>query len=498
MWAFAALTFALADTAVRCLEDQYYGTWRFTLSRQFKVSTDNLECSTSVPKDSDEIYLTLLPKGVVYTSGGLAGRWSPVYMTGVDILIGGMRYFFISKTVIISFGDHTETTSVCSESQPGLGWARQNGIKSEYQNCLYAVLIDPMILNATNIMSRENMQPQYDSPASGYGSPQGFDMHYGDPPPGAWSWGDVGGVSFLPAAAPAPAGRGCNSSYVEAALAAMTARVMVASNRTDPLGRDAFLSAQHVLDCSQYGQGCAGGYFEEVGLFAETYGILTVDAYPSRPGDNVQYCSPPNPTSDRYFFTNYYPIGGYLGAVTSPLEIMWEIYRNGPVVAGIKPNADWYSCSPTTEEVFLPFYYPTTTTGIPNRRYFYTDVSYGVVIIGWGTDNTIGDYWLVLDPFSARTSSCLNNIRKVARGVNAFNIESYVGGSHWVPLPDLLATHPNKLVIQRTFLVCLFIADIVSAVFSILSVVLLCSVIRKRRLLRVSNSSFLMIPDTAL
>ncbi|EFO65512.1 Dipeptidyl-peptidase I precursor [Giardia lamblia P15] len=498
MWVFVALALVLSDAPTRCLEDQYYGLWRFTLSRQFEITTDTLECETSIPKDGDKIYLTLLPKGIAYTSGGLAGRWSPVYMAGVDILIGGMRYFFISKTVTISSGDHIKTVSICNESQPGHGWARQNGIKSRYQNCLYAVLVQPLIPNATNIDDQDITWPKKYSFTSDYGSPQGFDMHYGDPPPAAWSWGDVGGASFLPVAPPAAPDRACNSSYVEAALAAMMARVMIASNRTDPLGQETFLSAQHVLDCSQYGQGCAGGYFEEVGLFAETYGILTTDAYPTRSGDNVRYCSVPDSTSRRYFFTNYYPIGGYLGAVTSPLEIMWEIYRNGPVIAGIKPNSDWYSCKHATEDVFLPSSYPTTSTGLPNRRYFYADVSYGVVIIGWGTDKINGDYWLVLDPLSTRNSSCPDRIRKIARGINAFNIESYVGGANWVPLPDLLTTHPNKLVIQRTFLICLFVADIVSAVASILSVILVCGIVKKRRALSVSTSSCLIMSDHAL
>jgi len=59
-------------------------------------------------------------------------------------------------------------------------------------------------------------------------------------------------------------------------MAAMEARVRIKRNQPT---RHRY-SAQHVLSCSQYNQGCDGGFPELVGLHVQHFGAVSEKCYP--------------------------------------------------------------------------------------------------------------------------------------------------------------------------------------------------------------------------
>ncbi|ESU44834.1 Dipeptidyl-peptidase I precursor [Giardia duodenalis] len=460
--------------SARCFADQYLGLWTFSIAKgRYLKNNDHVACNpkTSLPSRLITLNVTLLDNGVAQSQGGYAGRWTPIDNHGFELRIATDVFYVVSSFNAELHNDtHYKVDSRCNEVH--FGWRTTQGIQPSSFYCLTGSLVRPLVNYdvTTHYIQRDLSSKLIEPPflsfkqnlsstntsARGtkivpFANASSWNLQLGDPPPGAWSWGDVGGVSFLPAAAPAPAGRGCNSSYVEAALAAMTARVMVASNRTDPLGRDAFLSAQHVLDCSQYGQGCAGGTPFEVGKFSEDFGILITDYYLSD-GQGSCVANKAHKPEIRYYFSNYGYLGSYYGNTNAQEDIIWEIYRYGPVVASVYANADWDNCNEsTTEDIRYAMTdddrtpianYPSALSNRSLRHFYASNTNHTVLIVGWGTDELSGDYWLVMDIAKPERSRCTEPLRKISRGVNAYNIESEIVVMYWAQYPDFL--HPDE------------------------------------------------------
>lgn len=148
--------------------------------------------------------------------------------------------------------------------------------------------------------------------------------YHGDALPKNWDWRDVEGRRYVPE--PFDQG-GCGSCYACAVTYMFMSNVMVASNLTSPIGKTKRLSIQHAVDCNQYSQGCAGGFGEHVGRFAEDFGFLTTDEYIAG-GSNPEYSGKDEEckggefmAGDRYYFQAVTPLGGFSGALTDPIEM---------------------------------------------------------------------------------------------------------------------------------------------------------------------------------
>ncbi|KAE8301385.1 Encystation-specific protease [Giardia duodenalis] len=488
--------------SARCFSDQYLGLWSFTIAKDRHLkSNDYVGCNSRASLSSRVTLLnvTLMDNGVAQSQGGYTGRWTPIGNHGFELRIATDVFYVISAFSAEIYNDtHYKVSSRCDKIH--FGWRTTQGIQPLSFYCLTGSLIKPLInYNVTTHYVQRDVASELDrKPAlvpkqrpssksrsarkaktASFLNASSWNLQLGDPPPAAWSWGDVGGASFLPAAPPASPGRGCNSSYVEAALAAMMARVMVASNRTDPLGQQTFLSARHVLDCSQYGQGCAGGTPFEVGKFSEDFGIFITDYYiPDDQGGCV--ANRTRRPEVRYYFSNYGYLGSYYGNTNAQDDIIWEIYRHGPVVASVYANADWDNCDEnSTEDVRYVVTeddstsledYSSASANRSLRHFYASNTNHTVLIVGWGSDEVTGDYWLVLDPARSRRNTCGGPLRKISRGVNAYNIEAEVVVMYWAPYPDFLHPEEYFLTVRCSTIVLMAILLLVFSLISIVSI----------------------------
>ncbi|EFO65517.1 Encystation-specific protease [Giardia lamblia P15] len=510
--------------SARCFSDQYLGLWSFTIAKDRHLkSNDYVGCNLGTFPSSRVTVLnvTLMDNGVAQSQGGYTGRWTPIGNHGFELRIATDVFYIVSAfSAEIYNNTHYKVDSQCNKIH--FGWRTTQGIQPLSFYCLTGSLIKPLanydvtahyvqrdigpeLVGKPALVSRQRPSSKNrfvgKAKIASFLNASGWNLQLGDPPPAAWSWGDVGGASFLPVAPPAAPDRACNSSYVEAALAAMMARVMIASNRTDPLGQETFLSAQHVLDCSQYGQGCAGGTPFEVGKFSEDFGILITDYYiPDDRGNCV--ANRARRPEVRYYFSNYGYLGSYYGNTNAQDDIIWEIYRHGPVVASVYANADWDNCDENsaedvryvmTEDDSTPL--DDYSSGSANRslRHFYaSNTNHTVLIVGWGSDEVTGDYWLVLDYARPKRNTCDGPLRKISRGVNAYNIEAEVVVMYWAPYPDFLHPEEYFLMVRCSTIVLMAILLLIFSLISIVSIgVYICLRIRMerehRRCISISN-----------
>ena len=96
--------------------------------------------------------------------------------------------------------------------------------------------------------------------------------------PKSIDWRDVGGVSYVP---PVRDQRSCGSCYAFATLGMVEARLKIASG-----GRvNVQLSPQEVISCSEYSQGCDGGFPYLIGKYGVDFGLVEETCFPYKAKD---------------------------------------------------------------------------------------------------------------------------------------------------------------------------------------------------------------------
>uniref|UniRef100_A0A7S3D662 Peptidase C1A papain C-terminal domain-containing protein n=2 Tax=Palpitomonas bilix TaxID=652834 RepID=A0A7S3D662_9EUKA len=107
----------------------------------------------------------------------------------------------------------------------------------------------------------------------------------------------------------------------------------------------AMLSPQHVVSCSQYSQGCDGGFEYLVAKYGQDFGIVSDHCFAYESGLRVQEntavpCEYQCPESQRYFVHDYHYVGGYCGNSSVP-QLMEELVTGGPISVGILCTPDF-------------------------------------------------------------------------------------------------------------------------------------------------------------
>lgn len=70
---------------------------------------------------------------------------------------------------------------------------------------------------------------------------------------------------------------GCGSCYAYSSMGTLEARVRIATNNSET----PVFSTQQVVDCSEYSQGCEGGFpYLVAGKYAQDFGVMADQCYP--------------------------------------------------------------------------------------------------------------------------------------------------------------------------------------------------------------------------
>jgi cathepsin C len=206
----------------------------------------------------------------------------------------------------------------------------------------------------------------------------------------------------------------CGSCYATSSLDAIASRVRIQTkNAVKP-----HYSIENVLQCSEYSQGCKGGYGYLVGKYVQDFGAKLSSA------KDQDKCHSDDP---KLRAADYYYIGGYYGGSTAN-NMMHELHKHGPFVVGFNTNG-WsyhYESGVLTdmgrEELIQERAGATTGSKKTSFKNPWQPTTHAVVIVGWGESSDKGKYWIVKNSWGAGWGE--DGFFRIERGTNAHAIES--------------------------------------------------------------------------
>lgn len=431
----------LADTPANCTYEDIRGTWTFEISESNKDKT--IDCSKSF-KVSRVLTVQLKYPDIAIDLFNNNGYWTLIYNQGFEVTVAGRKYF--------GFFYYKDKTSFCHQVIGGWShdllsrdWACFNGKKSESvikQNSLPTNNFSfvGLRLNSKNIVSSINKMQKYwtaqhyrhfDSltdedllKMAGGRNSQIFSrpkpapltvehLRIRESLPRSFDWRNVGGVNFV---SPVRNQKICGSCYAFASMAMAEARVKIQTNNT----QNPIFSTQDIVECSNYSQGCEGGFpYLVAGKYAEDYGLVLESCNPYKGVDGKcqtqQNC-------ERHYFTNYSYVGGFYGGCNEVL-MQQAIYERGPVAVSFMVYSDFRN--------YKNGVYVHTGDHIGINRFDpFVITNHVVLVVGWGQLSPAEGgtkYWIVKNSWGPEWG--MDGYFWIRRGTDECGIESIAAES---------------------------------------------------------------------
>ena len=346
-----------ADTPANCSYDEIQGTWSFHIGD--KGYDNTIDCSSFSAKT--ELTVQLLYPDVAVDEYGNKGFWTLIYNQGFEVVVANHKFFAFSSYSMIN---KSAAVSHCDSTLNGWyhdlwdhNWACYYGVKvsdgeldADYNRKVnrfpsldhleqkFVKNLDyiAQINNKTNLWQaahypelegmslRERLQrgggvPKYGRfpfpPSSKASREARFKASI---LPDHFDWRDTGCVS------PIRNQGSCGSCYAFSSMGMLEARYrLMTNNSMQPI-----FSPQDVVSCSEYAQGCEGGFpYLIAGKYAEDFGVVEEACNQYTAHDSA--CRE-EPNCLRYHSTNYYYVGGYYGACSEE-AMQLELVQNGPM-----------------------------------------------------------------------------------------------------------------------------------------------------------------------
>jgi cathepsin C len=219
--------------------------------------------------------------------------------------------------------------------------------------------------------------------------------------PTDFTWRDVNGTDYV---GPVIDQADCGSCYIVSTTKMLSSRNRVAQ-------KDASLpdfSISFPLHCSEYNQGCKGGYAFLGSKWASDVGLVPDTCFPYNTEGKCELKCDLDKV-ERHRATEYGYIGDYYGG-SSAAKMMQELYENGPVVVSFEPTDEFMYYG---EGIFV--------SGNTRLHQEWQKVDHAVLLIGWGEEGG-QKYWLVQNSWGETWGEA--GYFRIARGENDSGIES--------------------------------------------------------------------------
>jgi cathepsin X len=217
--------------------------------------------------------------------------------------------------------------------------------------------------------------------------------------PQSFDWGNVNGTSYITKSLNQHLPQYCGSCWAHGALSSLADRIKIARKAQ---GQEINLNVQYILNCgTEIAGSCHGGSATGTYEFIKKSGFVPYDTclayeacsqessegfcsdgdYTCKPINTCRTCSTFSADGGKCVAIDYFPnasIAEY-GTVTGADKMKAEIYKRGPIAAGVNAVAilDYHG-------------------GIINDPSASKEVDHIVSITGWGYDKATGDqYWNV-------------------------------------------------------------------------------------------------------
>lgn len=378
---------AHADTPANCSYEDISGLWIFQESDRVDTRQENCNTVPIRTNSPNKVFLKLSFPNVATDIFGSVGHWTLIYNQGFEVIINYRKYFAFSlykqkgQTVI----------SYCNATLPGwshdlLGnnWACFKGRKVNdwKENELHQSIVGhgkehtlkPFLfesLSMRSFLSEENVRRINEKQSSWTARvyPElaektteellkmagGRASRLAQRPkpaesseevkrqvsllPKSFDWRDHNGINYV---SPVRDQGSCGSCYIFSSMALLEARVRIATNNT----KKPVFSTQEVVDCSQYSQGCEGGFpYLIAGKYGQDHGVVPESCYSYVGADQQCQLSPSKASCrERTYTISYHYVGGYYGASNED-TMKLELVKNGPIAVGFEVYPDFMSYS---------------------------------------------------------------------------------------------------------------------------------------------------------
>ncbi|PHJ25978.1 preprocathepsin c precursor [Cystoisospora suis] len=257
----------------------------------------------------------------------------------------------------------------------------------------------------------------------------------------------------------------CGSCYAVSSAYVLQKRFEILFNKLFPgANLTAFespLSAQSILSCSPYNQGCDGGYPFLVGKHAKEFGfgteqcqkynathdprvapcLMNIGSVTRTPEHSAPGCGP----GDRWYAKDYNYVGGFYEGCSED-KMMHEIFHHGPVVVAIDAPDTLFMYHDGLFDSQPPEHgkiCDITKPGFNGWEY----TNHAVAVVGWGEEPARGGekprkFWVVRNTWGSDWGN--GGYMKMPRGENMAAIESQAVYFD----PDLTRGKAAKLIEQ--------------------------------------------------
>lgn len=204
----------------------------------------------------------------------------------------------------------------------------------------------------------------------------------------------------------------CGSCYMVSTMRMLSARHKIRLNDTkaEPW------SISFPLHCSEYNQGCKGGYGFLASKWSEDIGLIPASCAPYNTSGTCQLNCDPKKLPKRYRAANHRYVGGFYGN-SSSAAMMLEVHRNGPIVVSFEPTDDFM--------FYAGGVFGQQKLGVPAPLHEHSSewqqVDHAVLLIGWGEE--LGQkYWIVQNSWGSGWGE--DGFFRIARDINDSGVES--------------------------------------------------------------------------